>query len=114
MSTRPPPALPTVEELVSFKWSLSILRALLEGPARFSRLRAAIPGVSANVLSARLGMLQEAGVVERVRLPEPADRQVYRLTDRGHAARGVVDAVEQWSRIWEGASSGDPMTSSSA
>lgn len=100
MTPPPPPTLSSIEELVSAKWSLAILRTLLHGPARFSRLREAIPGVSANILSARLRLLQDTGVVARVRLPEPADRQVYMLTERGARARAVVAAIEEWSQDW--------------
>lgn len=90
-----------VEELVTAKWGIAILRTLLAGPARFSGLRDAIPGVSANILAARLRQYEQAGLIERVRLPQPADRQVYRLTPRGAASRTVIDAISDWSADWD-------------
>lgn len=86
--------------MLSTKWTVAILRTLLPGPARFSVLRRTIPGVSANVLASRLRYLENVGVVERALLPEPADRQVYRLTARGAALRAVVDAMDGWSLAW--------------
>ena len=41
-------------DLVGERWALNILRELLLGPRRFSDLRAALPGLSANVLTQRL------------------------------------------------------------
>ncbi|MBW6532528.1 helix-turn-helix transcriptional regulator [Sphingomonas sp. RRHST34] len=96
-----PSARSSIEELVTAKWGIAILRTLLAGPARFSGLREAIPGVSANILAARLRLYEQAGLVERVRLPEPADRQVYRLTPRGAGSRAVIDAISDWSAHWD-------------
>lgn len=46
------------------KWSLPVLAAL-DGPARFSELRAALPGVTPRALALALKDLRSAGLVER-------------------------------------------------
>lgn len=84
-------------ELFSARWTIGIIQTLLDGPARFSRLKRALPGVSSNILAARLRHLEAAQMVERVQLVEPSDRQVYRLTPRGAAARAIVEAIAQWA-----------------
>jgi DNA-binding HxlR family transcriptional regulator len=109
VNAAPPQGPWCIDELLSSKWSLAILRTLLEGPARFARLRAAIPAVSANILSARLRLLEDAGVVERVRLPEPAARHVYRLTHRGAASSAVIQAIDDWSRAWADGANADTL-----
>lgn len=95
-----PPFRSSIGEMLSMKWTVAILRTLLPSPARLSVLRRAIPGVSANVLASRLRYLEDVGIVERALLPEPADRQVYRLTERGAALRVVIDAMDGWSLAW--------------
>lgn len=90
-----------IDDLIATKWGVPILRTLLAGPARFSHLRGDIPGVSANILAARLRLFERAGVVERAQLPEPADCQVYRLTKRGAAVRSIVEAIDEFSVAWE-------------
>lgn len=51
------------------------MRLLGGGPARFSGIRTAIPGVSANILAGRLRDLEKAGIVGRRTLQPPADCQ---------------------------------------
>ena len=67
-------------ELIGERWALLVLRELMLGPRRFSELRGDLPGISANVLSQRLGELEEKGLVRRRRLPPPANVQVYEAT----------------------------------
>ena len=83
--------------ILSAKWILRIMSVLTQGPARFSGIRAAIPAVSANILTARLRDLEEAGIICKEMLPPPANCQVYALTDLGEAARPVLVAIEQWA-----------------
>src|SRR5688572_1712143 len=70
-------------ELVGERWSILIIRELMLGGRRFSDLRASLPGISAKVLSERLGGLEQAGVLVRRKLPPPAATQVYELTEWG-------------------------------
>jgi DNA-binding HxlR family transcriptional regulator len=51
-------------DVVLRKWSVPVL-AVLDKPARFSELRAALPGVTARALAISLRDLQKAGLVER-------------------------------------------------
>ena len=41
-------------DLLGERWTLLIIRELLLGPKRFSALQDALPGINANLLSARL------------------------------------------------------------
>jgi DNA-binding HxlR family transcriptional regulator len=84
-------------ELIGERWSLLVLRELMLGPRRFSDLRADLPGISANVLTQRLGELEERGLVRRTRLPPPAARDVYDATDWGREAEYVVQALGRWA-----------------
>lgn len=84
-------------ELVGERWALLIVRELLLGPRRFSDIRAALPGLSANVLTQRLGELEQRHVVERLRLPPPANVQVYGLTAWGMEAEPMVLAMARWA-----------------
>ena len=63
-------------ELVGERWSLLVMRELMLGPRRFSKLRAALNGISAKVLTERLESLERAGAVIKRTLPPPANVQV--------------------------------------
>jgi hypothetical protein len=55
-----------------------------------------LPGISASVLVQRLEGLEARGVVSRVRLPEPAEVQVYGLTALGQATRPLIVELCRW------------------
>jgi len=84
-------------DLVGERWALLIMRELLLGPRRFSDLRAALPGLSANVLTQRLGELEARHIVERLRLPPPANVQLYGLTSWGMEAEPMILAMAKWA-----------------
>ena len=84
-------------ELIGERWALLVLRELMLGPRRFSELKADLPGISANVLSQRLGELEQRGLVRRTRLPPPASVQVYEATQWGLEAEPIVQALGRWA-----------------
>ena len=84
-------------ELIGERWALLVLRELMLGPRRFSELRADLPGISANVLSQRLGELETRGLVRRRLLPPPASVQVYEATEWGLEAEPIVQALGRWA-----------------
>ena len=84
-------------ELIGERWALLVLRELLLGPRRFSDLRADLPGISANVLTQRLGELEERGLVVRRKLPPPASVQVYEATEWGLEAEPIVQTLGRWA-----------------
>ena len=83
-------------DVLGERWAILVVRELLYGPKRFSLIRAGLPGISASVLIQRLEGLEARGVVERVRLPEPADVQVYGLTPLGQATRPLIVELCRW------------------
>lgn len=84
-------------ELIGDRWTLLVLRELMLGGRRFSELRGDLPGISANVLTQRLGELEERGLVRKVRLPPPASVQVYEATPWGLEAEPIVQALGRWA-----------------
>jgi DNA-binding HxlR family transcriptional regulator len=84
-------------DVIGDRWTLLICRELGLGDARFTDLRANLPGIAPNLLSDRLRNLQAHGIVETVELPPPAARSVYRLTDDGRAA--VVPVLRSLARL---------------
>ncbi|KJK58052.1 winged helix-turn-helix transcriptional regulator [Saccharothrix sp. ST-888] len=83
-------------DAVGERWSLLIVRELLDGPRRYTDLHADLPGVSTDILAARLRQLESEGLAVRRRLERPANATVYQLTERGLALRQVVDALGAW------------------
>lgn len=70
------------------------------GPRRFCELTASVEGLSDRVLSDRLRELELEGVIERVVYPQIPVRVEYRLTEKGHDLKPVVDAIHTWAERW--------------
>lgn len=83
--------------LLDGPWATLIVRELLPGPLRFSELRDALPGVSANTLTNRLRRFENYGIVSRTSYPEMPPRVEYRLTEIGEGLRPVLDAMNVWA-----------------
>ena len=82
--------------IVGERWSLLVVRELLEGPKRFTDLVAGLPRIGTNILAARLKDLEAAGVIERRKLPPPAASTVYELTAYGRDLRPVIHELARW------------------
>ena len=77
-------------EILGERWTLLVVRELIDGPRRFSDLRPALAGISSSVLAERLARLEERGLVRRRELPPPAPATVYELTRIGRALEPVI------------------------
>lgn len=84
--------------LLQAKWTLHIVRALLDGPKGFNELARALGGCNPVTLSQRLDRLVAAGLVERRAERAGPRRACYRLTDAGRGLEGVLAAIEAWAR----------------
>jgi DNA-binding HxlR family transcriptional regulator len=84
-------------ELLGERWAMLVLRELAYGPRRFSELRADLQGISANVLTQRLGELESRGLVRKLKLPPPASVQVYEATPWGLEAIPVIANLGKWA-----------------
>src|SRR5262249_21769973 len=52
-------------EVVGDRWTLLVIRDLLGGARRFRDLQAGLPGLAPNILSERLKLMEEHGLVSR-------------------------------------------------
>lgn len=87
-------------ELIGTRWTGAILRALLTGHHRYAEIKAAVPGVSDTMLSARLRTLEAEGILERHVIPTSSVQVRYQLTEKGLELAPVVAAVITWAHKW--------------
>lgn len=83
-------------DLVGDRWTLQVVRELLRGHSRFNDLRESVEGIPGSVLSNRLKILEESGVVVRRFYSHHPPRAEYLLTAKGHALGVVVGALATW------------------
>lgn len=84
-------------ELLDERWTLLVVRELLQGSAHFNDLRRGVPKMSPALLSKRLKSLTRAGVVDRA---EINGRTTYSLTACGRELSDVVNALGAWGVRW--------------
>jgi DNA-binding HxlR family transcriptional regulator len=82
--------------LLGKRWSGLIMSTLIAGPARFSEIFRAVPGVSERMLSARLTELIAAGLVERQVLEGPPVGVQYQVTEKGAGLEPALTELERW------------------
>jgi DNA-binding HxlR family transcriptional regulator len=89
-------ALAKALDLVGERWTLLIVRELVEGACRYTDLQEGVPGIATDMLAARLRSLEESGLVERRILPPPAASTVYELTPLGRGLEPVIRELARW------------------
>lgn len=92
---------------VGERWSLLIVRDLLDGPQRYSDLQHRLAGIPSDMLANRLRHLEAAGVVRRTVLPPPAGSKVYELTERGRGLEATIVELARWGAELLGEPSAD-------
>lgn len=81
------------------KWSIELILTLASRRrSSFGELRRLLPGVSARVLSGKLRLLEEAGIVVRAVIPTRPPRPEYALTERAQALVRVAGKVLGYAR----------------
>jgi DNA-binding HxlR family transcriptional regulator len=83
-------------EIVGDRWTLLIVRDLLGGTRRFQDVQSAMPGLAPNILSDRLKLMEEHGLVERRLYSDHPPRAEYALTAKGQELGVVIGALASW------------------
>lgn len=79
------------------RWTLQVLVLLCRAAERFSDLRSALPGVSANVLTVRLRELEDSGLVHRTYQPPNGARALYELGANARRLKPLLHGLDAWT-----------------
>jgi len=82
-------------EVVGERWTLLIVRDAVLGATRFEDFQESL-GIASNVLTNRLKMLCDEGVLERVPDPDRPGRPKYVLTDKGCELGPALIVLMKW------------------
>jgi DNA-binding HxlR family transcriptional regulator len=86
--------------VLSGKWKILILFALLEGTKRFNELRRLIPGVTQRMLTSQLRELEEQQVIVRTVFAQVPPKVEYSLSDIGQTLTPILTALKQWGSCY--------------
>src|SRR5690625_3368478 len=82
--------------VVGRPWTLLIVDVLSASPCRFTVLMKRVPGISSNLLTERLRLLERAGVVVRANADSGPGAVRYRLTPFGEELAPMVVTLASW------------------
>jgi DNA-binding HxlR family transcriptional regulator len=94
-------------EIVGERWSLLIVRDVMNGHRRFDQLQKGL-GVARNVLSARLQRLVEEDILERRAYQSNPERYEYLLTEKGLDLWPTLIALLNWGDRYSPTPGGPP------
>src|ERR671927_435637 len=86
-------------EILDERWTMLVIRELLEGSTQYNDLRRGVPKMSPALLSKRLRSLERAGIVRRT---SAGGKVSYTLTDCGRELHDVVQGIGAWGVRWIG------------
>ena len=81
-------------------WSMLIIRDALLGRRRFGEFQKSL-GLAKNILSARLRMLTDEGILSTAPAADGSAYQEYVLTDKGRGVFPILVALRQWSEAFD-------------
>jgi DNA-binding HxlR family transcriptional regulator len=93
--------------IVGERWTLLIMRDVLLGRRRFADIKRSI-GVASNILSDRLEMLVEHGLLRRKLYSEHPESYEYVPTRKGVELNPVIVALMQWGDRYAAPADGPP------
>lgn len=87
----------TTLDLVGDRWSLVIIRDMLNGKARYGEFLTSPEGITTSVLADRLSRLEATGIVAKSPYQTAPERHEYRLTEMGAALKPVLQDICRWA-----------------
>ena len=95
-------------DVVGERWTLLVLRDAFQGKRRFEEFTRSLP-IARNILSDRLSLLVENGILERSAYQQRPTRYEYRLTPKGFELYPVIVALLQWGDRYLAGAEGPPL-----
>jgi DNA-binding HxlR family transcriptional regulator len=83
--------------IVGDKWTVMIVRVLIERPRRFNDIKRTIGGISQQMLTRTLKALERDGMVSRTVYPTVPPQVEYALTTLGQSLAVPVRALGMWA-----------------
>jgi DNA-binding HxlR family transcriptional regulator len=83
-------------DIVGDRWTLLIVRDLMQGVAKFNELKLSLTGIAPNVLSDRLQVLEHEELIKSVLYSKHPPRYEYELTEEGWDLKHIINALAIW------------------
>lgn len=85
-------------DVLGDKWILVIVKQMLvEGKETFKDFTESEEAIATNILSAKLKLLEEVGIIIKTKRPDNKKTNLYLLTDKGLALTPILVELANWS-----------------
>jgi DNA-binding HxlR family transcriptional regulator len=85
-------------DVIGDKWMLVVVKQMLmEGKETFKDFTESDEAIATNILSAKLKLLEEAGIITKNKLPNNKKTSLYLLTEKGLALTPIIVELATWS-----------------
>jgi len=85
-------------DILGDKWMLVIVKQmLLEGKQTFKDFTESSEAIATNILTTKLKLLEEIGILTKNKLPNNKKTNLYLLTERGMALAPIIVELASWS-----------------
>ncbi|OZV68415.1 winged helix-turn-helix transcriptional regulator [Winogradskyella aurantia] len=85
-------------DILGDKWMLVIVKQMLiEGKETFKDFTESEEAIATNILSAKLKLLEEVGIIIKTKRPDNKKTNLYLLTDKGLALTPILVELASWS-----------------
>ena len=86
-------------DIIGERWTVLILRELLLGTTRYNDFQRGLSRISPTLLSKRLKMLEDKGLIVRTRSPGARSHE-YHLTACGRELEPLIEHLAVWGMRW--------------
>ena len=85
-------------DIIGDKWTLLIVRDMLfDHKKTFKDFSTSAESIATNILSSRLKLLEEAGIIKKSKMDGNQKSNIYTLTEKGLGLLPVIAEITLWS-----------------
>ncbi|MFX1708790.1 helix-turn-helix domain-containing protein [Chitinophaga sp. CC14] len=84
-------------DLISGKWTMSIINTLMAGKMRFKELERSVVGINTRMLVKELKQLENRKIISRKAFATMPPTVEYSLTEKGTSLKPVLVEIQAWA-----------------
>ncbi len=85
-------------EILANKWSALIIKDLFSGPKKFCELERNIKNINPRILTKKLLILENEGIIEKRSQNTISPRKTYHLTIKGYTLKPIIEQMIIWDK----------------
>ena len=88
-------------DMVGDRWTLVILRDMINGKSKYSEFLDSPERITTSILADRLSKMEDSGLIGKAPYQTRPKRYAYTLTQKGRDLHPVLQAMCRWANTYE-------------